>query len=317
MVAPRSREPDLHEAAVAYLRALSEDAVADVLARGRLEIFARGAPWQAEDRTVRPLRVALWLTATDRAGLTARPEWAERLRQAVAAVVESPDTLLGELLFLIERPAALATLAPAGGYRMAPMADEVAPESAAMGRPSAEIVLAIVVATLEAAGATPLADALRRARLALDPVPGVPASRVTVALDPADLALVRRDPRAQALVADAVESAVRTPSHRAADVGFVVREPRQVASPGGERGTAEIEVTAAARRVGWAVLPIERDASRTTLLLARDGACKLVRIETAHGGPPRIEKTSVGLVTVSEEEVADEAGALRIVASLG
>ena len=292
-----------------YLRARGLDEVAALVARGRAEVVSRTEPWQVAGRTVSAVQVALWLPAADRGHLHLQPRWVELLAEAFGAVVETPDTLLGELLLLVERSAAAAAPVPkTGGYRDAPVA---------AGRPAGEVLAATAAAVLDAEGATALADALRRARVALEPLPGVPASNVTVALDPADLAAIRRDPRARALVSEALEVAGRTPGHRTADVTFTVRAPAEARGATGERGAAEVALTAAARGASWAVVPLARDAEATTLVLARDAEVVLVRLDARPGAGVRQDAASVRRLTVSEEELGDEAGVLQVVARLG
>lgn len=297
--------------ALDYLRARGQHEVAALLERGRVEEVARTRPWQAAGRDVSAVQVALWLSAADRARLRNDPRSTEQLEEAIGAVVMAPDTLFGGLLLLVERVPAVPALLPTGGYR------EVASAAAGTGRPSGDVVAATAAAVLEAEGAPTLADALRRARVALEPVAGVAASHVTVALDPADLAELRSDPRARALVSEALELAGRTSVHRTADVSFTVRAAAEGGATGGERSAAEVELANAARHAGWAVVALRRGSEGTTLLLARDGVATLVQIDGSGGGGVREDTATVRRLTVSEEELGDDAKVLQVVARLG
>lgn len=296
------------QAAVAAARAEGATGAAEVLARGRLEVIEGGEPARVEGRAVVGLRVALWVSAADRVLLRDRGDVLAAVRRAVASAVEAPDAILRELLVLQERGAAVEAGAAAGGYRDAPP-----PRGAA---PSGAVVAATAAALARADGDAELAAALARAVVALEPMGDASVSHVTVALDPADLARVRRDPRVRAAAAEAVETAARTATHRAADVAFVVRvvapAPVATACP------AEDELAAAARRAGWGVVPVARDAEGTTLALVRDGAVVLVRIggdgEAGRPGAPTEEK--VARLEVPAEDLRDETGALRVLERL-
>lgn len=287
----------------ALLRAGGRDEVAGLLARGTVEVLDE-ARAHVEGRSVAAVRIALWVAAPDWVTLRQHPDFVAALRQAFAGAVEAPDAILRELIVLLERTIGDPVVdgASARGYRDASRpvrAGEV---------PAGETVAATAAALAAAEGAEQVARALGRAAVALEPVRGVGVSRVTVALDPADLALVRRDPRVRSAAAEAIETAARTPGHRAADVTFVVRVT--AATAGGVASGAEAELAAVARRASWGVVPVERTEDVTTLAFVRDGAVMLVRIvgaaAVAQEGPQ-----AVRVLTVSSGELADEAGALR------
>ncbi len=296
--------------AAAAARADGGQLAARILERGRLEVLGGGDRAVVEGRAVEAPRVALWVSPGDRVLLRDRPDLVAQIRRAVASAIESPDAMLRELLVLQERSAAVSRPKDDGarGYR------ESSAPAGVGGAPSGEVLAATAAALARADKATELAQALGRAAVALEPLGSPGVSRIWVALDPADFAVLRRDPRVHAAAAEAVEIAARTPRHRAADVTFVVRVAPGLAPLA---SNAEVELAAAARRAGWGLVAVQRTEGRSTLALIRDGVLSLLCIVAA-GAQVEVEvgEESIRRLTVGAGELADEAGALRVLERL-